>query len=165
MGKKERIFFVLIFLINLFFVCVLPVWADDVPETGKQDCLTTGKCSECETLEREMKCRKQFLFQEGGYATTSDSATIAGWIGVIVDTVMSITGIVFLAIVVFSGIQWMMAGGNQEDVAKAKKRIVNATIGLVIVVGAWAIINFILTSLIFPGQAVSSWGPFSWKTY
>lgn len=164
MKKKQKIFFVLIFLVNLFFVCVLPVRAD-VPVTGKQDCLTTGKCSECETLEREMECRKQFLFQEGGYATISDSATIAGRIGVIVDTVMSITGIVFLAIVVFSGIQWMMAGGNEEDVAKAKKRIVNATIGLVIVVGAWAIINFILTSLIFPGQAVSSWGPFSWKTY
>lgn len=171
---KGILFVIFIFSLLSFFIPMTSKAAGDpgnpyedvnnADVSSQADCLASD-CKECPTPQQEAECRRNLLFNKGGYTTTSSSATVAGRIGVIVDTVMSITGIVFLAIVVFSGIQWMTAGGNEEAVAKAKKRIVNATIGLAVVVGAWAAINFVLTSLIFPGQAVSSWGPFSWRTY
>jgi len=45
------------------------------------------------------------------------------------------------------GISWMMAGGNQEKVGKAKKIIISAIIGLVIVFSAYAVTAFVGTML------------------
>jgi hypothetical protein len=41
----------------------------------------------------------------------------------------------------------MTAGGNEEQVAKAKKNISNAVIGLVIILSAYAVTWFIFTYL------------------
>jgi hypothetical protein len=45
------------------------------------------------------------------------------------------------------GLQWIVSGGKEENVDKAKKRIINAFIGLVIVVAAWPAFQYIQTIL------------------
>jgi hypothetical protein len=50
-------------------------------------------------------------------------------------------------ITIIAGYQWMTAGGNEEQVAKAKKNISNAVIGLIIILAAYAITWFIFTYL------------------
>lgn len=68
-------------------------------------------------------------------------------VGSIIKTVLSLLGIVFLILIIFSGYQWMTAGGNEEQVSKAKDRIRNAVIGVVIVVLAYAITAFVFKNL------------------
>ena len=64
-------------------------------------------------------------------------------IAVIIKTVLSLLALLFMILILVSGFQWMTAGGNEEQVEKAKKRITNALIGLVIVIAAYAITYFV----------------------
>jgi len=65
------------------------------------------------------------------YGGGNTTATIARYIGSILN-VAPFLGIIFLIMVLYSGYQWMTAGGNVETVALAKKRIINATIGILL---------------------------------
>ena len=79
-------------------------------------------------------------FQGIGYKETEAISVISG----IIQFVLSLIGIFFLILVIMGGYQWMTAGGNEETIAKAKKRIINATIGLTLVLAAYAISYFII---------------------
>ncbi|HNX11262.1 MAG TPA: hypothetical protein PKI61_03920 [bacterium] len=68
-------------------------------------------------------------------------------VSTVIGVALSILGIIFLVLIVVSGYQWMTAGGNEEQIKGARKRMVNAIIGLAIVLGAWAITLFIFRNL------------------
>lgn len=155
-ARWRRVCFYVFLPIFLFFVLA--------PSAVATDCLPPT-CLKCPTTQAEINCRSTTLFSTGGFDVQKPTATIPARIGIIADTFMSVVGVIFLAIMVFSGIQWMSAGGNEESVKKAKTRITRATVGLIIVIGSWAIVNFILKGLIAPPGASSGWGPFSWTTY
>ncbi len=90
------------------------------------------------------------LFHNSGYVIESGAVPLALRVGVVFNTMLMLVGIVFLMITVYSGIQWMMAGGNEENIEKAKTRIVRATIGVAIVLGAWIITQFALNAAFGP---------------
>ena len=79
---------------------------------------------------------------KSGYEV-ADKTTLASTLGLIVSAVLSLLGIVFIVLIIYGGIKWMMAGGNEEDVKKAATIIKNAVIGLIITVSAYAIWNLI----------------------
>jgi hypothetical protein len=60
---------------------------------------------------------------------------------------LSVLGIVFLMLIGYGGVLWMTDRGNEEEVAKAKKMIQAAVIGLVIVVSSYALSFFIMNVL------------------
>lgn len=53
---------------------------------------------------------------------------------------ISIGGIVFMMIVIYGGIVWMTAGGNEERARKARKVLTGGLIGLAILFGGYAIV-------------------------
>ena len=63
----------------------------------------------------------------------------------IVGYVLSLVGIIFLILIIISGIQWMTAGGNEDNVKKAKKTIINSAIGMLIIGAAYIITNNVFT--------------------
>jgi hypothetical protein len=71
-------------------------------------------------------------------------ATIAS----IINVAMGLLGIIAVGIILIGGFQWMTAGGNEESVDKAKKRIIQGVIGLAIILASWAIARFVLESLV-----------------
>ncbi|MBU0625045.1 pilin [Patescibacteria group bacterium] len=82
--------------------------------------------------------------RSAGLGGAGDIATIAGGI---VRSLLGLVGVIFLLLVVYAGFLWTTAGGNQEQVGKAKKIIVAAVIGAVLVFGAYTIADFALTAL------------------
>lgn len=78
---------------------------------------------------------------------TQTSASYAGFLqtkaGQIVGLVLSFVGVVFLILMIYAGITWMTAAGNEQQVTKAKSLMINATIGLIVVFAAYAITSFI----------------------
>jgi len=64
-------------------------------------------------------------------------------IGKVVGSALAFIGILFLILMIYGGIIWMMARGNEQEVAKAKDLIVSAVIGLIIVLSAYAITAYI----------------------
>lgn len=67
-------------------------------------------------------------------------------VGTLIGTVLSYVGVIFFVLIVYGGLMWMTAQGNDQKVAKAKELIINATIGLIIVLSAYAITSFIGTT-------------------
>ena len=61
----------------------------------------------------------------------------------VIQTLLGILGILALIIVLIGGFKWMTAGGNEENVASAKKTIAAGIIGLIIIFFAYAIVAFV----------------------
>ncbi|MFH1367135.1 MAG: MMCAP2_0565 family pilin-like conjugal transfer protein [Patescibacteria group bacterium] len=58
----------------------------------------------------------------------------------IIKWVLGILSLVAVSYLIYGGVLWMTSRGNEEKIAKAKKTIVNAVIGIIIVLLAWAIV-------------------------
>lgn len=60
-------------------------------------------------------------------------------IGNIIRIVLASLGTVFLILMFWAGNTWMRANGNEEKISKAKNQITSLTIGLIIVLTAYAL--------------------------
>lgn len=84
----------------------------------------------------------------GPYTQTASETTLASMLGTVISVALSILGIIFLAITIMSGYQWMTAQGNEAQVTKAKDSVTRAVIGLIVVIASYAIWFFIRTYFI-----------------
>jgi len=78
-----------------------------------------------------------------------DSSSIESSVGLIIQTIISFIGVVFVILLVYGGILWMTAKGNDQQVDKAKKIIVESIIGLFVVVSAYAISILVISAFNF----------------
>ncbi len=79
-----------------------------------------------------------------GLASTDIRITIAR----ILKVAMGLLGIIAVVIILVGGFTWMTAGGNEDKVGEAKKMIFSGIIGLAIILSAYAIANFVVSSLV-----------------
>ncbi len=82
----------------------------------------------------------------GPFSTIGSSNNGSAGITGVADLVSSVIGILtvvasvwFLLNILFGGYEWMSAGGDSKKIGEARDHITHAFIGLVIVVGAWAL--------------------------
>ena len=76
---------------------------------------------------------------------TTKSEGIPTLLGKIINSVLGIIGSLALVMFIYGGIIWMTSSGNAEQVTKGKNIIIWATIGLVVIFSAYALVNFVLT--------------------
>lgn len=76
--------------------------------------------------------------------STEDLTTV---IGRIISVVLGTLGVILLIIMIYAGFLWMTAGGNPDQVEKAKKWMVNGVVGLIIILASYAITAFIVNAL------------------
>ncbi len=69
-------------------------------------------------------------------------------IGQLIRVALGFLGIVAVVIILYGGFKWMTAGGNDEKVAEAKRLIIAGIIGLAIILSAYAIASFVISSLV-----------------
>lgn len=86
------------------------------------------------------------------------SAGLVETITRIIQVILGVLGILAVLLILYAGYIWMTAGGDGAKVEKAKKVIINATIGLVIIFSAFAIVSFVISQL-WGGNGESSGGP------
>ena len=102
---------------------------------------------------------------QAGQGTGLGSGDIRVIIGRIIQVALGLVGVVLLVFIIYAGFLWMTAGGNEEQIANAKKVLKNAVIGLIIVLCAFSIAQFIITSLIGAttggGQSNANLGQFA----
>lgn len=133
MKKRNVITFLLVIIIPVLFLAPSIHAAGDY---GLKETTKKGKLNDALKVEE-----------------INDSAGGAlGWItqqtGSLIGAVLSFVGVIFLILMIYAGILWMTAGGNQEQVSKAKNLITSSIIGLIIVFGAYAITSYL-------GQVIS----------
>jgi len=66
----------------------------------------------------------------------------------VVRIILGFLGVIAVIIILLGGFKWMTAGGNEEKVTEARKLIVSGIIGLVIVMAAFGIAQFVINSLL-----------------
>lgn len=88
------------------------------------------------------------LDKTAAYANYNTSQTdILPFFGKMINIGLSFLGIIFMLLIGYGGLLWMTDRGNEEEVAKAKKMIQAAVIGLIIVVSSYALSWFIMNIL------------------
>lgn len=85
------------------------------------------------------------LGQAGSRAGTDTTTNLSEIIGNVINVALSLIGLIFLILMVYAGLLWMTARGEDEQVNKSKKIITASIIGLVIVISAYAI-TYLVTS-------------------
>lgn len=84
---------------------------------------------------------------KSGYNVYPDNPGIDPIISTIIQTALSLIGVIFLLLVIYGGYNWMTAAGDNSKVETAKNTITRAVIGLVVVLAAYAISYFVIQSL------------------
>jgi|GEM_PF-1577465 len=80
-------------------------------------------------------------------------ADLIGIIFRVIQYILMFVGVVALVIIIYGGFLWMTARGNDEQVNKAKKVLINGLIGLIVILLSYAIVSFVIGPLIGgPGQ-------------
>ncbi len=69
--------------------------------------------------------------------------TFENFFTVLLGFLTTVGGIWFMLYFIFGSFTWLTAQGEPEKISKAQKYITNALIGLILIVGAWAIIGVI----------------------
>ena len=95
------------------------------------------------------------LADEGNYgldATASAAAipmgkSVTTIIGDVVGTALSLVSVLFFGLMLYAGIKWMLARGDEGEATKALDTIMAAIIGLVVVLASYAITTFVFKSV------------------
>lgn len=75
-----------------------------------------------------------------GYIANADNATL----GLVLNLVYLIAGIVGVLILIFAGFRFVTSQGDANQIAAAKKTILGTVIGLVIIMMAFVITQYLL---------------------
>ena len=96
------------------------------------------------TVHAQQLETEDFFGGQAGLGEADLKETAAGLIRV----ALGFLGIIAVIIVLLGGFKWMTAGGNDEKVSEAKRLLISGIIGLAIIISAWAITTFVITSLL-----------------
>ena len=82
-------------------------------------------------------------FQDFDRATEFPESTLELFFNSLLGALTTIGGIAFFLYFIFGAYNWITSHGEPEKVAKAQRYITNALIGLILIVGTWAIVGII----------------------
>ncbi len=66
----------------------------------------------------------------------------------VIRAFMGLLGLVAVVIILLGGFKWMTAAGADEKVQEAKKLIISGIIGLIIILSAYGIAEFVINAII-----------------
>ena len=66
----------------------------------------------------------------------------------IINYALSFLGMISLILMMYAGILWMLARGNEEQITKAREILKGGFIGLVIILSSYALSYFVFTNLV-----------------
>lgn len=100
----------------------------------------------------------QYSGAEGGAASArgadqpSDLFGASGTFSTITNVLLFIIGAIAVIMIVIGGMRYVLSGGDSNQITAAKNTILYAIVGIIVAILAYAVVNFVLSSLI-PGSA------------
>lgn len=97
------------------------------------------------------------------YNTIGNNTSIRDFIQKVLNFILSFLGLIAIIAIIYAGYMYIVAAGEDGQIEKAKKTIIYAIIGLIVVVVSYALVNTILKEAITGGddREVSSGGNFT----
>ncbi len=78
------------------------------------------------------------------YGNSDGPGSIESMIGLFISVLLGLLGVIMLVSILYAGFLWMTAGGNTDQVGKAKDWMRNSIIGLLIILTAYISTSFIM---------------------
>ncbi len=66
----------------------------------------------------------------------------------VIRVVLGFLGIIAVLIILYAGFLWMTAAGNDDKISTAKSMMSAGVIGLIIILAAFGVANFVMTALV-----------------
>lgn len=85
---------------------------------------------------------QQTVGERAGYSTEKSDPLET--VSSMISTILSFLGVLFVLLLIYGGVNWMTAGGQETRVAEAKRIIKQSIIGIIIILGAYAISYFVI---------------------
>ncbi|MEK7452347.1 MAG: pilin [Patescibacteria group bacterium] len=84
----------------------------------------------------------------GGDLGEATSTKLPIVIGKLISALLGVLGIYFVIVILQAGFEYMTSNGSDDKVKEAKKHIVSSIIGMSILVGAYAISNYVISAIV-----------------
>lgn len=128
-------------IITVFvFSLLLVSLATPISAQGLKDAFDTGGGTNGGSSESPLGT----VADQAGY---DRSVMFTSVVGRVIMAALSLLGVIFLVLMVYAGYLWMTASGNESQATKARSIIISSVIGLLVVLSAYSISYFVLSSL------------------
>jgi hypothetical protein len=77
----------------------------------------------------------------------ADGDSLTNTIGDLIAILLGFLGVIFLILIIYAGLLWMTAAGNEDKVKKAQGILMSSVIGLIILLSAYAISFFVISNI------------------
>ena len=111
-------------------------------------CLWTGKAMSVYATETPKTPVEQGAEAARAKGMPAELIGDNGVFGRITNVVLLAVGIISVVMLIYGGLRYILSGGDAKKVTDAKNTILYAIIGLIISLLAYAIVNFVLNSVI-----------------
>lgn len=79
---------------------------------------------------------------------TSPEQILTSRVAAILNVVMGLLGTAAVILMIYAGFLWTTAGGNDDQVGDAKKIIKQTAVGMLVIILAYAIVNFVFSAFL-----------------
>lgn len=97
--------------------------------------------------EEKAKEESVVKYQSYGYEDPLGGVSIPSLVARIINQVLPLVGALFLIMFIWGGFQWFTAGGDEGKIKRARQTLMNAAIGIAIVMGAYLLVSNVLNIL------------------
>jgi hypothetical protein len=136
----KKILFAVIIFVFIFGSLATPVFA--------QGATPPAPAADCSSIGAGLMGGLEGSACGGGLQSDK---TIEEVIGKYIKIFLNFLGIVFMIMIIYSGIIWMTAGGSasgpSENVKKARKTMIHAAIGLAVTLMAFSVSSFVIEKI------------------
>lgn len=77
------------------------------------------------------------------FGETGEPTDIREIIVNIIKVLLTVIGIIFFIMILWSGYKWMISRGNENEISEAKSQLKSAIIGFVIITTSYVIVDFV----------------------
>ncbi len=85
--------------------------------------------------------------QTGQAPSAAAQGTLGQNITLLINYFLGLLGLIAVAFLIYAGILMVTAGGNDEQIAKSRKIIMYAVVGIVIILLSWTVVTFVTSAL------------------
>jgi hypothetical protein len=112
----------------------------------------------------ECKCDNQTVEGTGAKITTApDYGCVLQVIQNVINVMVTLATILMVFYIVIAGFQFMLSGTGGEALSKAKTRVTNVAIGILVVLVAWLLVDFVMKTIYDEGSSTTTvkFGPWN----
>ncbi|MBU1151980.1 PKD domain-containing protein [Patescibacteria group bacterium] len=131
-------------LLSVVSVSLNFLWADNTAQAGWKDFFKKDE----QVTFTNYEGRLAELSEEGYDSALTEYSDLKDFILQVVNFALGFLGLLAVIIVIYGGVLYVTAAGNDDRTETGKKSIIYASVGLLIVMGSFAFVNTIVSSVL-----------------